>query len=187
LRRLHTEPVSARLATIIRPTRQGGTGERVVPEEALQELLQRLLLEARLEKSPNRPQPVLLGLERVVPDGAIELQDLADRKGEGPSGGPALIAGAIRSFLVVNVCGIPSSAKTVAINLAVVAPTDDGDLRVYPDGEPAPLASSINCRSGIVRSNNAIIPLGRSGQISVQCDMPSGGTHFFFDVYGYFQ
>ena len=75
----------------------------------------------------------------------------------------------------------------VAINLAVVAPNGDGDLRVYPGGHPAPLASSINFRAGIVRANNAIIPLGASGQISVQCDMPSGGTHFFFDVYGFFQ
>jgi len=98
-----------------------------------------------------------------------------------------LAAGAARTFPVVNLCGIPSSAKAVAINLAVVAPNGDGDLRVYPGGQPPPLASSINFRSGIVRANNAIIPLGASGQISVQCDMPSGTTHFFFDVYGFFQ
>jgi hypothetical protein len=109
------------------------------------------------------------------------------RYGEGPSGGPALVAGTVRSFPVANVCGIPSSAKAVAINLAVFTPSNHGDLRVYPDGEPAPLASSINFRPGIVRANNAIIALGVSGQISVQCDMVSGGTDFFFDVYGYFQ
>ena len=69
-------------------------------------------------------------------------------------------------------------------------PSDLGDLRVYPTGGIAPLASSINFRPGIVRANNAIIRLGVGGQISVQCDMPpgsTGGTHFFFDVYGYFQ
>jgi len=50
-----------------------------------------------------------------------------------------------------------------------------------------PLASTINFRAGIVRANNAIIPLGASGSISVQCDMTSGGTGFFFDVFGYFE
>jgi hypothetical protein len=75
----------------------------------------------------------------------------------------------------------------VALNLAVFLPSNDGDLRVYPAGGPAPLASAINFRPGIVRANNAIVPIGAGGQISVQCDMPSGGTNFFFDVYGYFQ
>jgi hypothetical protein len=113
---------------------------------------------------------------------------LADtRDPDGASGGPALAANTVRSFPVANLCGIPSSAKAVAINLAVFLPSNDGDLRLYPTGGTAPLASSINFRPGIVRANNAIIPLGTGGQISVQCDMPSGSTHFFFDVYGYFQ
>ena len=105
----------------------------------------------------------------------------------GTSGGPALAAGAARVFPVSGLCGIPSTASAVAINLAVVGPASDGDLRVYPAGGPAPLASAINFRAGIVRANTAVAPLGAGGQISVQCDMPSGSTHFFFDVYGYFQ
>jgi hypothetical protein len=113
---------------------------------------------------------------------------LADtRNPVGPSGGPALAANTLRTFPVANLCGIPSSATAVAINLAVVLPTDSGDLRLYPAGGAVPLASAINFRPGIVRANNAIIRLGAGGQISVQCDMPSGGTNFFFDVYGYFQ
>jgi predicted outer membrane repeat protein len=109
------------------------------------------------------------------------------RNAPGPSGGPALAANTVRTFPVANICGIPSSATAVAINVAVFLPGNDGDLRVYPAGGTAPLASAINFRTGIVRANNAIVPLGAGGQISVQCDMPSGGTHFFFDVYGYFQ
>jgi predicted outer membrane repeat protein len=113
---------------------------------------------------------------------------LADtRNPPGPSGGPALAANSVRSFPVAGLCGIPSSATAVAINLAVFLPSNDGDLRVFPAGGAAPLASSINFRPGIVRANNAIIPLDATGQISIQCDMPSGSTHFFFDVYGYFQ
>jgi hypothetical protein len=109
------------------------------------------------------------------------------RNPDGPSGGPALTANTIRTFPVANICGIPPSARAVAINLAVVLPLNDGDLRLYPAGEAAPLASAINFRPGIVRANNAVVALGDSGQISVLCDMPSGSTHFFFDVFGYFQ
>ena len=109
------------------------------------------------------------------------------RDAPGPSGGPALAANTVRTFPVAGLCGIPSSARAVAINLAVFQPSNAGDLRVYPSGGTAPLASAINFRTGIVRANNAVVPLGAAGQISVQCDMPSGSTHFFFDVYGYFQ
>jgi outer membrane protein assembly factor BamB len=109
------------------------------------------------------------------------------RNPPGPSGGPVLAANTVRAFTVSGICGIPSSATAVAINLAVVLPSNDGDLRAYPAGGAAPLASAINFRSGVVRANNAIVTLGAGGQISVQCDMPSGSTNFFFDVYGYFQ
>ncbi len=109
------------------------------------------------------------------------------RNPPGPSGGPALSANTIRTFPVAGLCGIPSSARGVAINLAVALPSNDGDLRLFPAGSAAPLASAINFRPGIVRASNAIVPLGAGGQISVQCDMPSGSTDFFFDVYGYFQ
>lgn len=109
------------------------------------------------------------------------------RNPAGPSGGPALSANTVRSFPVTGTCGIPTTATAVAINLAVVSPTDNGDLRVFPAGATAPLASALNFRPGIVRANNAIVALGAGGMISVQCDMPSGSTNFFFDVYGYFQ
>jgi hypothetical protein len=109
------------------------------------------------------------------------------RNAAGPSGGPALAASTVRTFPVSSICGIPASATAVAVNLAVFLPSDNGDLRVYPAGTTAPLASAINFRPGIVRANNAIVPLGAGGMLSVQCDMPSGATNFFFDVYGYFQ
>jgi hypothetical protein len=109
------------------------------------------------------------------------------RNPDGPSGGPALSANTVRTFPVATLCGIPLTARAVAINLAVFLPSNDGDLRVYPAGGAAPLASAINFRPGIVRANNAVVKLGAGGQLSVQCDMLSGSTHFFFDVYGYFQ
>jgi len=109
------------------------------------------------------------------------------RNAAGPSGGPALVAGAMRAFPVANLCAIPSTAKSVAVNLTVVAPTGVGDLRVYPAGMAMPLASAINFRAGTARANSAVVSLGASGAVAVQCDMPSGGTHLLIDVAGYFQ
>ena len=108
----------------------------------------------------------------------------------GPSGGPALGANTTRTFPVTGICGIPSTATAVALNVTVVDETDLGDLRLYPAGSPAPSSSAINFAVDKVRANNAIIPLGSGGKISVRCDMaPSstGQTHFLSDVTGYFQ
>jgi hypothetical protein len=113
---------------------------------------------------------------------------LADtRNPTGPSGGPALAAGDVRNFPAAGLCGIPATAKAITVNLAVYLPGDMGDLRALPAGGTAPMASSLNFRPGIVRSNSTIIPLGAGGQVAIQCDMPSGSTHAFIDVFGYFQ
>ncbi len=109
------------------------------------------------------------------------------RNPPGPSGGPALAANTVRAFPVSGLCGIPSSATSVAINLVAVLPSSGGFLRVYPAGAAAPLTSSINFRSGDIRANNAVVALGAGGQISVQCVMNSGSTDIVFDVSGYFQ
>jgi hypothetical protein len=112
------------------------------------------------------------------------------RNAVGAQGGPSLGANAARTFPVTGVCGIPSTATAVAINVTVVDETAVGDLRLYPAGSAAPVSSAINFTAGKVRANNAIIRLGTGGQISVQCDMPPGSaghTHFLFDVTGYFQ
>ena len=101
-----------------------------------------------------------------------------------------LAANTLRTFPVTGICGVPTGVNAVAINVTVVDETDIGDLRLYPAGGSAPGSSTINFVAGKVRANNAIIPLGTGGQLSVQCDMPPGSTghtNFLFDVTGYFQ
>jgi FtsP/CotA-like multicopper oxidase with cupredoxin domain len=109
------------------------------------------------------------------------------RNPAGPQGGPALAAGASRTFAVSGVCAIPPTAKAVAVNLTVVLPTAGGYLTVYPAGTPLPLASTLNFRPGIVRANNAVLPLSAGGQITVFCGMGSGSTDFLLDVTGWFE
>jgi hypothetical protein len=112
------------------------------------------------------------------------------RNPAGPSGAPALAANATRVFPAAGLCGIPTDAVAIAINVTVVNETDVGDLRLFPTSGALPAASTINFGAGHVRANNAVIPLGAGGQISVRCDMPTGSTgttHFLFDVTGYFK
>ena len=112
---------------------------------------------------------------------------LADtRTPAGPVGGPALAANATRTFPVVGLCGIPSSATAIAANVTVVDETDSGHLRVYPAGGAPPGTSTINFVPGKTRANNAVVPLGVGGQISVHCRMATGRAHFVLDVTGYF-
>lgn len=109
------------------------------------------------------------------------------RNPNGPLGGPALVAGASRSFVLAGQCGIPVGARSVSINVTVTQPTALGDLRLYPGGTPIPLTSAINYQAGQTRANNAVVPLGAGGDVGIQCDQTSGTVHGIIDVNGYFQ
>jgi hypothetical protein len=104
---------------------------------------------------------------------------------------PALSANTTRELaLGSGPCGIPPGAGALVVNVAVVNPTAAGNLRVYPAGQPEPLASAINFTAGRTRANNALVLLGPEGRVWVKCDMPpgSGGTaHLVVDLYGYFE
>jgi hypothetical protein len=102
--------------------------------------------------------------------------------------GPALAANKSRTFALAGArCFIPADAVALATNLTVVGATASGNLRLYPTGNDAPLASAINFTAGQTRANNAVARLGSSGRIDVLCTMPSGSTDFVLDVSGYFK
>lgn len=109
------------------------------------------------------------------------------RNPTGPLGGPALNAGAERVFVFAGQCGIPSTARSVAINIAVTQTTGPGFLSLYPGGTSLPLASTLNYSSGQTRANNAIVALGTAGDIAVRCGQGSGTAQAVIDVIGYFQ
>ncbi len=106
------------------------------------------------------------------------------RDTDGPYGGPALLAGGERVFVVANRCGIPATAKAVSLNVTVTQPAAPGFVILYPGGSPAPSVSAINFRAGQTRANNAIVPLGAGGTLAVQSIAP---THFIIDANGYFE
>jgi hypothetical protein len=110
------------------------------------------------------------------------------RNANGPLGGPSLAPNAGRTFPVTGNCGIPSDAKAVFFNLVAVNPGAIGDIRMFPTGAGLPLVSALNFKAFNNRANNAMVPLGTSGQVDVFCDMPAGSTahtDLVLDIYGY--
>jgi hypothetical protein len=109
------------------------------------------------------------------------------RNPNGPLGGPPMAAMTTRDFPIRGNCGIPSTARSVAINVTVTGSTSYGDLRLYPSGGPGPNSSTIDWNTGQTRANNAIMAFGSNGSITVWCVMFSGSTNVIIDVVGYFQ
>jgi streptogramin lyase len=103
------------------------------------------------------------------------------------NGGPALRAGLDRLFTLAGTCGIPSSARALAINATVTGGTASGHLTAYPAGTILPLASLINYGAGQTRANNGVLALGAGGTVEVHCGQTSGTVQFILDVNGYFQ
>jgi serine protease AprX len=109
------------------------------------------------------------------------------RNPDGALAGPALGAGSNRDFTVTGTCGIPPTAKALAVNVTVTQPTAQGHLTLFQAGTPLPPTSTINYNAGQTRANNAILALSATGTITVNCVQGSGTVHFILDVGGYFQ
>ncbi len=104
------------------------------------------------------------------------------------TGGPALAAGHLRTFVVAGACGVPISALAVALNVTITQPGAQGNVRLLPGGSPVPLASNVNYVAGATRANNAIVALGSQGDIAALAAHAgnSGTVDLILDVVGYF-
>lgn len=102
--------------------------------------------------------------------------------------GPPLASGVPRILPVAGTCGIPSTARAVAVNLTAVAPAGAGYLTAYPAGATAPTASSLNFIAGQTRANNALLLLSGDGEIAARSFVGGSGTvHLVVDVSGWFE
>jgi PKD repeat protein len=102
-------------------------------------------------------------------------------------GGPALAAGATRTFALSGVCGIPPTARALAVNVTVTGASGAGHLRLHSPDELRPVSSTINFGAGQTRANNAVVRVDAGGSLSVFCSMASGTAHLVLDVAGYFE
>ena len=109
------------------------------------------------------------------------------RSAFGMQSGPALAANAARTFQVAGLCGVPTTASSVALNVTVISPSTNGNLQIEQGDGPVTGTSVLNFTTGITRANNAIASLGTAGDVAVTAAMPSGTAHLVIDVVGYFQ
>ena len=113
---------------------------------------------------------------------------VVDTRGNGaPIGGPVLQGQETRQFTMVGNCGIPSYARAISVNMTVTQPSAAGNLRLFPAGETAPTASSINYVAGQTRANNGVILLNANGEMAAFVGQATGTVHLIIDVNGYFQ
>jgi hypothetical protein len=103
----------------------------------------------------------------------------------GAFGGPALQPGATRVLTLAGVCGVPATAKAVAVNVTVVQPAAGGFVTLAPTGLPLPATSTINMAPGVTRANNALLGLG-TGAVQVKA-VSTGAVQLLLDVTGYFE
>jgi hypothetical protein len=115
-------------------------------------------------------------------------------------GGPKLAGGEQRTITIPDVpgytpswrsaCGVPATAKAVALNVTVDGPTMGGYLTLFPGGDGQPPTSTINFSAGRTRANNAVLPLSFDGRgnLTISVGMaPAGQVDVILDVSGYFQ
>lgn len=101
-------------------------------------------------------------------------------------GGPVLGVSETRNFQIRGNCGVPASAKAVAVNITTTDQAGQGFLYVYPAGGAVPGASYINFNSGQgPLSNGGIVALSTlPNDLAITA---SNGTNVLLDVYGYFE
>ena len=111
------------------------------------------------------------------------------RKSMGPdAASPALLPSAARIFDASGRCGIPVSAQSLSVNVAIVGPAAPGYLALYPGDGPPPVASTINFMPGQVRTNNALIKLANDGSRRIGVlNGSAGSVDLVLDVNGYFE
>jgi hypothetical protein len=109
------------------------------------------------------------------------------RNANGPYGGPSFDHGEQRSYVAAGQCGVPSNAVSVALNVAVTAPSGAGNLVLFPGEAARPTTSTINYGIGRTKSDSTIVPLGPSGDFSVFANQAVGRVDVIIDVTGYFQ
>ena len=115
---------------------------------------------------------------------------LDTRLANGPYGGPGIVAGVDRIFAAAGVCGIPTDAVSISVNVTVIPPSgQSGFLTMYPADAVAPKASTLNYVGPKIRGNNAIVLLTNDGLGRFGVKVAGGAqvVHVVVDVNGYFK
>jgi len=103
------------------------------------------------------------------------------------NGGPIVGNNAQRDFTVRGICGVPTSAKAVSLNVTVTGATQSSFLTLWPSGGARPVVSTINfSQTDPALANGAIVGLSTAAT-ALSPYNNSGNVHVILDVTGYFQ
>jgi len=130
----------------------------------------------------------------ITADSGLGFYTIAPCRAIDTRGGSALTTNSAITIPVAGIgaiaCGIPATARAVAINVTVVSPTTAGLVTVYPGNYPLPPVSTLNFAAGQTRANNAVLALSSdgTGSLAAMAFLSGGGSvHLLIDVDGYFQ
>lgn len=146
---------------------------------------------------PDGPQPFALVVTGDVSEPAspaplffhtlLPCRAVDTRLADGALGGPALAAGVTRVFPVAGACGIPATARALALNLTAVSATGEGALSAFAAGGGDGGTSVLRFAAGRTRASAAIVALGPTG-LAVRSSASAGvWTHVLVDVVGWFE
>ncbi|MBL8115141.1 MAG: hypothetical protein JNK60_19820 [Acidobacteria bacterium] len=102
-------------------------------------------------------------------------------------GGPSLLAGRSRAFLIRDRCGVLADARAVTANVTVLNASSPGLLQVYAEGASAPPSSVVAYPAGAARATFAQIVVGEDVAIRIKANQPSGTADVLVDVSGYYK
>jgi hypothetical protein len=108
-----------------------------------------------------------------------------------PTGPTPILSGTVREIDVVGLCGVPSTAVAVAINVTAISPTRGGELAVYSETIPPASPSTVSFGTNVTRSNLVVSLLSLAGTLKLRPSLdpvgsPFVGTHAAVDITGYF-
>ncbi|HKH48024.1 MAG TPA: ExeM/NucH family extracellular endonuclease [Thermoanaerobaculia bacterium] len=104
--------------------------------------------------------------------------------------GAPLQDGVPQTFALHGVCGIPTTATSVVLNVTEVGPTGSGDLTIYPGDATPPAFSTMPFPGATTRALIVVVPLSldAAGEVAVNVSVAGSGTvHVVLDVMGYFE
>lgn len=105
------------------------------------------------------------------------------RTGGGPlSGGPNEA-----TFQAAGLCGIPETARALAVNVTAVAPSASGDLLLFRSSTSFTEASSLSFVPGRDRASNTVVRLGDGSFDVVVFPELNVTVHLVVDVSGYYE
>jgi ELWxxDGT repeat protein len=100
-----------------------------------------------------------------------------------------LVSGSARTFAATGGCGVPPTAKALAVNLTVTGATSPGSLQAYAGGTPAPGINSVSFSALRPRASNSIVQLGPGGLTALleTASGAAGSADLIVDVSGWFE